>query len=135
MLFKQVAQTLKALALTAVLAGSVVVAVPAATALAAPHICGSADTAYRPSIELGCQGKGNAIMDLLFAAIRFLSYGVGLAITASLVWAGIQYAGSNGDPNAHATAVKRIQSNVAALMFFIFAYAIINYLVPGTLLR
>ena len=96
--------------------------------------CGSGDTAYHPSIDLGCRGEGNAILDFMFAFIRFLSIGVGLVIVASMVYAGLQYIGSRGDPNANALAVKRIQSNVTALLIFIFAYAIVNYIIPGQLL-
>src|SRR5206468_3901288 len=99
-----------------------------------PVCCGKGATAYMPSFSLGCQAKGNAILDLLFAVIRFLSVGAGLVIIASLVYAGIQYSASAGDPNAHATAVKRIRANVVALLIFVFAYAIVNYLVPGELL-
>jgi hypothetical protein len=99
--------------------------------------CGSKDshTQYTPSIDLGCKGRGNAILDLSFAAIRFLSLGIGLVIVASMVYAAIQYIGSRGDPNANAMAIKRIQSNVTALLLFVFAYAIVNYLIPGQLLK
>lgn len=74
-------------------------------------------------------------MDLLFAIIRFLSVGVGLVIVASMVYAGVQYIGSRGDPNANALAIKRIQSNVTALLIFIFSYALLNYVIPGQLLK
>jgi hypothetical protein len=99
--------------------------------------CGSkdSDTQYTPSIELGCTGKGNAILDLLFAAIRFLSVGVGLVIVGSIIYASLQYIGSRGDPNANALAIKRIQANVTALLLFIFAFAIVNYIIPGRLLK
>jgi hypothetical protein len=99
--------------------------------------CGdkASGTQYTPSIDLGCQGKGNSILDLMFAAIRFLSIGVGLVIVASLVYAGIQYIGSRGDPNANALAVKRINSNVTALLIYIFAFAILNYVIPGQFLK
>lgn len=100
-----------------------------------PTCCGKGDTAYEPSIDLGCKGEGNGIMDLMFAVIRFLSLGVGLVIVASMVYAGLQYIGSRGDPNANALAIKRIQANVVALLLFIFAYALINYVVPGQLLH
>jgi hypothetical protein len=108
-----------------------------AVAYAASDHCGDADNGgpVKVSINLGCQGKGNPIMDMLFAAIRFLSLGVGLVIVGSLTYAGIQYTGSRGEPAAHAQAVKRIQANVYALLLFIFAYAIVNYLVPGALLQ
>lgn len=98
--------------------------------------CGAPDQSpYEPSIDLGCKGVGNPILDLLFAIIRFLSYGVGLIIVASMVYAGIQYIGSRGDPNSTALAMKRIQANVVALLLFVFAFAIVNYLVPGTFLN
>ena len=104
---------------------------------AAAHACGSGtngNSSYTPSIELGCQGKGNPIEDLLFAIIRFLSTGVGLVIIASLIVAGIQYTTSRGDPGATAKAIGRIRSNMVALLVFVFAYAILNYVIPGQLL-
>jgi len=87
------------------------------------------------AIDFGCAHKGNAIIDLLFAIIRFLSIGVGLVVVGSIIVAGIQYTGSRGDPNATAQAIARIRNTLIALLIFIFAYAILNYIVPGTLLR
>lgn len=98
------------------------------------YCCGK-DPQVQVSINLGCKGEGNPILDLIFAIIRFLSIGVGLVITASMVWAGIQYTASRGDPNATSEAIKRLQSNVVALLIFIFAYAILNYVVPGAVLK
>lgn len=97
--------------------------------------CGSGDSAVKTSINIGCQGKGNGILDMLFAFIRFLSAGVGLIIAGSLVFAGIQYATSQGDPQGTAAAKDRIQNSILALFMFIFAYAILNYVVPGAVLR
>jgi len=104
----------------------------------APHQCGSSLDGQKPintSIDFGCVGRGNALMDLTFAIIRFLSDGVGLIIIGSLVWAGIQYSGSRGDPQSTASAVNRIQSTFFALLLFIFAYAILNYIIPGQVLK
>jgi len=97
--------------------------------------CGSGDAEVKTSINIGCRGRGNAIVDMLFAFIRFLSAGVGLIIAGSLVFAGIQYTTSRGDPQATAAAVDRIQNSVMALLLFLFAYAILNYIVPGAVLR
>jgi hypothetical protein len=100
------------------------------------NYCGSPDLkAINTNIDLGCKGQGEPIMDLLFALIRFVSYGVGLVIVGSLTFAGIQYIGSRGDPSANAMAIKRITANVTALLLFAFAYAIINYIVPGQVLK
>jgi hypothetical protein len=99
------------------------------------YCCGSTSQhAVATSIDLGCQGKGSPLADMLFAIIRILSDGVGLVVIASMVVAGIQFTSSRGDPQASAQAMKRIQSNVTALILFFFAYAILNYLVPGQVL-
>lgn len=104
----------------------------------AQYCCGGDDDGNSPvavSINFGCQGKGNPIMDMLFAFIKLLSDGVGLVVIASMIVAGIQYTSSRGDPQATAKAISRIQSNVTALFLFIFAYAILNYLIPGQFLK
>ena len=97
------------------------------------HCCGS-NPQTQISINIGCKSKGNPIMDATFGIIRFLSDGVGIVVVASTVYAGIQYSSSRGDPNASAQAIKRIQSNVIALLIFIFGYALLNYVIPGTFL-
>jgi hypothetical protein len=89
------------------------------------------DVAVGLSIKIGCKGKGNPIADAAFAIIRILSNGVGLVIIGSIVYGGIQYTGSRGDPQATAMAVNRIRSSLFALLLFIFGYAILNYLIPA----
>lgn len=97
--------------------------------------CGGSGQEVEISIEIGCSHKGNPIMDALFAIIRFLSIGVGLVIIGSLVVAGIQFTSSRGDPQGSANALKRVQSTFIALLLFLFTYAILNYIVPGQLLK
>jgi hypothetical protein len=102
----------------------------------APNRCGAkGDTAIKTSIDFGCVGKGSPMLDVTFAIIRFLSNGVGLVIIGSLIWGGIQYSGSRGDPQATALAVNRLQSAFYALLLFIFAFAMLNYLIPSRILR
>ena len=96
---------------------------------------GNSKKGVSTSIDFGCSGKGNPIFDLTFAIIRFLVNGVGVVIIASTIYAGIQYILSSGDPQKINTAITRIRSNVIALILFIFTYAIIDYLVPGGLLK
>lgn len=108
--------------------------------------CGSGTVKIVTSIDFGCdgaactqvnnnssycQGNHNAVVDLLFAIIRFITDGVGLIIIASLIVAGIQYTVSRGNPQEVAKATTRIQSTVTALILFIFAYALLNYVVPN----
>lgn len=99
-----------------------------------PNYCGSNPKVYT-TLNLGCAKKGNPILDLLFALIKFLTAGAALVITASMAVGGIQYITSGSSPDAAAKAKKRLTSNVVALMILIFSYAILNYIVPVTILR
>ncbi|HUC88238.1 MAG TPA: hypothetical protein VMR95_03770 [Candidatus Binatia bacterium] len=96
---------------------------------------GAGNTQISTSIDFGCQAKGNPILDMLFAIIRLLSDGVGIVVIASVIVGGIQYTTSAGDPNASAKAMTRIRSSLTALLIFIFAYAILNYVIPGGFLQ
>jgi len=102
-----------------------------ASASAATHYCGTGKDRVETMLDFGCKGQSTAIIDILFAIIRFLSAGVGIIIIGSTVYAGIQYITSRGDPQATAKAIARVRNNVIALGLFIFAYAILNYLIPA----
>jgi len=101
----------------------------------AGKVCGQGESKTTTSIDIGCKGKGNSITDATFAVIRFLTNGVGVVLVASTVYGGIQYTASRGDPKGTADAINRIRANVIALLLFAFAYAILNYLIPGQILR
>ena len=97
------------------------------------YICGEVGSSneVRTVINIGCRGQGNPIMDLLFAIIRFLSIGIGVVLVGSLMVAGIQYTTSRGDAGAIAKAKDRVLNVVVALLIYILAYAILNYLIPN----
>lgn len=98
----------------------------------AGRTCGGAGyPQIETSIDFGCKKIGSPITDLLFALLRFLAVGVGIIITGSLVWAGIQYIFSQDDPSAVSAAKNRILHTIIALLIYIFAYAILNFLIPG----
>jgi hypothetical protein len=101
----------------------------------APYWCGGPNDRVYMSINIGCKGAGNALTDMTFAIIRFLSVGVGLIIIGSTVWAGLQYTLSRDDPGGVAKAKERLQNNFIALLVFIFAAAILNFVVPGQFLQ
>lgn len=102
-------------------------------AYAAPTPCGGGkgEQSVKIAIDLGCKGHGNPVADLTFAIIRLLSIGVGLVVVGSIVVAGIQYTTSQDDPKATAAAEGRIKSAIIALLVYIFAYAILNYVIPA----
>lgn len=114
------------------------------TVKTAYYQCGIGSDTVQTSIDFGCHGSNcpnhevnqstcpstSPITDLIFSLIRFLSLGVGLVIVASMVIAGLQYMSSRGEPQGTEHAIARIRSNVIALIMFIFAYAILNYIIP-----
>ena len=75
----------------------------------------------------------NPIIRYLRGIIQFLSIGVGLIITISLVMAGIQYSSSRDNPQLVQAATQRITNAMIALLTFIFMAAILNFLIPGGL--
>jgi hypothetical protein len=98
------------------------------------HICGAGDgvkSGVGTAIAIGCQNKGNPITDMLFAVIRFLSNGVGIVIIGSIIYAGIQYTTSGGDPQKAASAMGRIRATLIALAIYIFSYPLLNYVLPS----
>jgi len=104
---------------------------PATASAASKHYCGQSKEQVETSIDIGCRGQGNPITDMMFAIIRLLSDGVGLVIVGSIILGGIQYTMSAGDPQAASKAVNRIRSTVFALILFLFAYPLLNYLLPS----
>lgn len=57
----------------------------------------------------------------------------GVVLVISIIVAGIQYSSSAGDPSKIADARKRIVNAVIAVLFFMFIYAIVNWIIPGGL--
>lgn len=94
------------------------------------------------SIDFGCRATQckinpkvscaniSPIADLLYSLIRFLSIGVGLVIVGSMIYAGIQYIGSRGEPQSTEHAMNRIRSNIIALVIYVFTYAILSFVIP-----
>ena len=98
-------------------------------AVVTKYHCGS-NPQIATAIDIGCRGENNPIIDMLFAVLRILSNGVGLVIVGSIIVGGIQYTTSAGDPQASAKAIGRIRATVIALGLYIFAYPLLNYLLP-----
>lgn len=100
------------------------------------YYCGgpAEDQKVYTSINIGCRGRGNAIIDMVLSFTRFLSAGAGIVCVASMIVGAIQFTASGGNPKATSDAVKRMASSAGALVFFLFIYAILNWIVPGGLL-
>lgn len=110
-----------------------------ATSSGGGHICGNLEDNSKnieTSFNFGCLGpegpKGTGpIQDLAYAIIRFMSVGVGIVLVASIVYAGIQYSAAEGNPEATQSSKNRIRDAFIGLLIYIFAFSILQYLVPG----
>ena len=93
--------------------------------------CGGVKIAF----NVGCRDDfSNPILAYLVAILRFLTYGVGIVVTLMIVIGGVQYAAAGDNSQSVAAAKSRIFNAVIALLLYIFAFAILNFIVPGGLI-
>jgi hypothetical protein len=78
--------------------------------------------------------NANPIIRYIRIIVNFLSAGVGIVITGSIIFAGIQYTVAGNNANTVGAAKKRIQDTLIALLAFFFIYAFLNWIIPGGLL-
>jgi hypothetical protein len=83
------------------------------------------------NVESDCP-KGNCIIEkYINPAIALLSALVGIAVTISIIYGGIQYASSGGNPQKAAEARQRITTSVFVLLGFFVFLAFITWATPG----
>lgn len=75
------------------------------------------------------------IVGRIVLAINVMSAAVGLVIIAVIVFSGIQYSSSRDDPQAVSAAKSRILNSIIALVVFIFSWTILQWLIPGGVLK
>jgi hypothetical protein len=99
--------------------------------------CGKGANVVYTKFNFGCLGPKysgatlSPIQDLLFSLIRFLTYGVGIAVVISIIVAGIQYSTAEGNPETAQASKNRIRSAVVGFFIYVFAFSLVQYLVPG----
>lgn len=71
------------------------------------------------------------IVKYIITFINALSAIVGIVVVIMIVVGGIQYSASRDNPQATAAAKGRIVNAVIALVFFLFAFAFLQWIVPG----
>ena len=74
------------------------------------------------------------IIAYLVDFINILSGLVGIVVTISLVFWGIQYTTARDNPQQAATARLRITQTVLSLLAYLFIFAFLQWLVPGGVL-
>lgn len=67
--------------------------------------------------------------------IQLLSALVGLAVVISIIFGGIQYVTSAGDPQRAEAGKKRIVESLVGLAAFMLLYAFLQYITPGGILN
>lgn len=80
------------------------------------------------------KGNGGAIVVYLRDVLKLLSGLVGITIIIMIIWAGIQYITSAGDPSGTKDAKNRLVNALTALLLFLMMFAILQFLVPGGIL-
>lgn len=77
----------------------------------------------------------NPIVKDLKIIMNVLSGAVGITVLAVMIFAGIQYSSSGGDPQRVAQAKQRIINAVIALVAWFFLYAVLDWFLPGGLFK
>lgn len=80
------------------------------------------------------KSSGGAIVGYLRLALKLLSGAVAVVVLVMIVFAGVQYIASLGDPGRIKSAKDRLQNAIIALVLFLSMYAILTFIVPGGIL-
>lgn len=110
---------------------------PAPTEAAGPGPGAGASRLENPTRQTNCAGgnciNNNYLVIMAKWAINILSALVGVVVVAVIVFAGIEYSSSAGDPGRVAAARSRIINAVIALVAYMFLYVALQWLIPGGL--
>jgi hypothetical protein len=67
------------------------------------------------------------IKDYIQPAVDFLAAFVGVAVVISIIYGGIEYGSSGGDPQKAQAGKNRIRNSLVALLAFFFLYALLRF--------
>lgn len=98
-------------------------------ALAATKACDNTDNSTKLQ---NCVTQSPLVKDIQMV-INFLSAGVGIVVIGMIILGGIQYSIAGDNAQAVSAAKQRIINALTALLVYIFAFAFINWLIPGGL--
>ncbi len=81
----------------------------------------------------GCNGNPADCLfkDYINPGITLLSMLVGIAAVTAIIYGGIEFSSSGGDPQKAASGKKHITNAIIGLVAFIFLYAFLQFLLPG----
>ncbi len=86
-------------------------------------------------IDKGTTAETNVIFVWLSSIIKFMTLGVGLAATGGAVYGSYLYLTAQGKPAQTHKGIITIINSLIGIALYALAFAIINYLVPGGVLK
>lgn len=106
------------------------------------YACSKSDTNCTYQVELdpaagnaSCKAAASGNCEKIYSyvdeAINLLSAVVGIIVVAVIVFSGIQFSTSGGDPQKVASAKTHITNAVIALVAFLLLWAFLNFIIPG----
>lgn len=105
---------------------------PGGTGPPSPEACENVDSSEPIDAGAGSTSSGSKTIDrLLQGTIDLMAALTGIVIVLSIIIGAIQYMTARDNSGQVAAAKNRILMSVLSLVLFIFAYTILQWLVPG----
>lgn len=86
-------------------------------------------------VDKGSTVETNVIFVWLSSIIKFLTVGVGIAATGGVVYGGFLYLTAQGNAGQTQRGVYTILNALIGVALYALAFAIINFLIPGGVLK
>ncbi len=86
-------------------------------------------------VDKGTTVENNIIIVWMSSIIKFLTVGVGVAATGGIVYGGFLYLTAQGNAGKTQKGIATIINALIGILLYALAFAIINYLVPGGVLK
>lgn len=86
-------------------------------------------------VDKGTTVENNVIFVWLSNIIKFLTVGVGIAATGGVVFGGFLYLTAQGNSSKTQKGVATIMNALIGVGLYALAFAIINFLIPGGVLK
>lgn len=94
-----------------------------------PVVLGCSDTTATGGTVI--EGTDSPILCEFIRVVRFLSIGVTIVAAITVAVSGLQYTAAKGDPNKTSQAVQRLAKVGMGIVFYLFGWALLEFLIPG----
>ena len=117
---------------------TLLVAIFSVVSLCAPvaYAATEGDAAEKTAFSFGsCWNKNVDIKCLAVEVLSFLSIGVGIAVVGGIAAGGVVYSTAEGNPGKAQKGITIIVNAVIGLVLYMLLFFIVNWLVPGGVLK